>query len=109
MNRFEAKRKISIQKIWLLITNLFLIICILIFIFGIQNMKSNSSAEQIRHLRDVVTKDIAQCYALEGTYPPNLEYLEEHYGLRYDKKLFYIDYISIGSNIFPDISIISLE
>lgn len=72
-------------------------------------MKSNTYEDQKEHLREVITKDVAQCYAIEGTYPPNLEYLEDHYGLQYDKKLFFIDYISIGSNIFPDISIISLE
>ena len=49
-----------------------------------------------------------QCYALEGTYPPNLQYLEEHYGLTYDKKRFYVDYLAIGSNFFPDVTVIVL-
>ena len=52
---------------------------------------------------------MVHCYSIEGTYPPNLECLEAHYGLLYDKENFYVDYMPIGSNILPDVTVIALE
>ena len=52
---------------------------------------------------------IVNCYCVEGTYPPSLSYLTEHYGLTYDKDLFFVDYQAIGSNIFPDVTVIRKE
>ena len=49
-----------------------------------------------------------QCYAIEGRYPPSLEYMEEHYGLVYDKDIFFVDYQPIGSNLYPDVTVISI-
>ena len=60
-------------------------------------------------LQKALDRSITQCYALEGTYPNNLEYLEEHYGLTYNKKHFYVDYQYIGGNLRPDVTIIEKE
>ena len=37
---------------------------------------------------------------------PSLSYMEEHYGLTYNEELFFVDYQPIGSNIFPNATII---
>ena len=54
-------------------------------------------------------RNIVHCYALEGFYPPSLEYMEEHYGLTYDKTLFIVNYQPIGTNIYPDYTVIRKE
>ena len=51
-------------------------------------------------------QDIIHCYAVEGFYPPSLSYMEEHYGLTYDKDLFFVDYQPVGSNMRPEVTII---
>lgn len=109
MNRFENNKKASVYTLWSIISSAFILIALCIFLYHLHFAPVNSSDDQLNHLRNIVTKDIVQCYALEGTYPPNLEYLETHYGLHYDKNMFYIDYISIGANLFPDVSIIIIE
>lgn len=43
---------------------------------------------------------------LRGTYPPDINYLTDHYGLTYDSDYYYIDYQYIGSNLRPDVTII---
>ena len=48
------------------------------------------------------------CYALEGAYPSSVQYLEDNYGLTYDKDKYAIGYVAIGSNIMPDMQIIEL-
>ena len=67
-------------------------------------------AVKLWRLRDILDKalsrSITQCYAIEGTYPPDLDYLVEHYGLCYDSETFFIDYRYIGSNLRPDVTII---
>ena len=46
---------------------------------------------------------------MEGFYPPSLEYLEEHYGLTYDKERYRIDYQPVGSNLMPDMAVLIVE
>lgn len=108
MNRFETRKMISLTQIWLIFTTTFFIIVFSTFIFSTNKMDASSYDSQKNHLQETIQKEIAQCYALEGTYPPSLAYLQEHYGLVYNQELFYVDYVAIGSNIYPDVSVIVL-
>lgn len=56
-----------------------------------------------------VRRAAIQCYALEGAYPQTVDYLEDHYGVAVDPDRFRIDYFYIGSNLMPDIHVISLD
>jgi hypothetical protein len=38
-----------------------------------------------------------------------MTYLEEHYGITYDKDRYVISYESIGSNLMPDVTVIPLK
>ena len=58
---------------------------------------------------ETVRRAAVQCYALEGAYPQEVSYLEEHYGVAVDPDRFRIDYVYIGSNLMPDITIIPLS
>lgn len=61
---------------------------------------------QQESLQMAIDRDIVHCYAVEGYYPPSLQYLIEHYGLTYNEDNFYVDYRPIGSNIRPNVTII---
>ncbi len=86
----------------------FFVIVIAAFLFGISFISSTSSKDQTKILTDAVSKDIIHCYAVEGYYPPNLKYIEEHYGLTYDKERYFIDYVPIGDNIMPSVTIVEI-
>lgn len=88
---------------------LFFLLVLILFIFLCQNITTANSKEQTKILERAVTQSITQCYALEGAYPPNITYLEEHYGLTYDTDSYFIDYQYIGSNLRPDVTIIKKE
>ena len=105
-NRFSNKNSFHISSVWHIFTIFFAITFILFFIKGIGSVDDMTCTEEAKSLENVLRKDIAHCYAVEGTYPPNLDYIQEHYGLNYDEDKFYVDYTSIGSNIMPDITII---
>lgn len=92
----------SKSKISLMIT----IILFIVLIFQIQNIALLTKKQQQIHLEKALSRDIIECYALEGYYPPDLNYIEEHYGLSYNKSEFFIDYQIEGENIKPTFTII---
>ena len=106
MNRFSNYKKITLSQIWQILSFTFLIGFVIFFISGINTVDDSTASEQAKSLESAVRRSVAQCYAVEGTYPPSLDYLKDHYGLIYDADKFYIDYTAFGSNIMPDITIL---
>lgn len=47
------------------------------------------------------------CYAMEGRYPEDINYLLEHYNIAIDTERYIIHYSVIGSNLMPDITVLS--
>ena len=82
------------------------IILFIVLIFQIQNIALLTKKQQQINLEKALSRDIIECYALEGYYPPDLNYIEEHYGLSYNKSEFFIDYQIEGENIKPTFTII---
>lgn len=106
MNRFGKERhSIAILK-KLHLSIIAFIVLIMIALNGLQDVSEKASESQRESLESALERSISHCYALEGTYPPSLDYIKEHYGLIYDEKRFFVDYQSIGSNIMPDVTII---
>ncbi len=109
MNRFNTTKKANIfQKALKFLPLIMGIAVIAIFLAGVNYVSRSSLDGQQESLEKAISRDVAQCYAVEGTYPPNMDYLVDHYGLTYNEELFYVDYQPIGSNIYPDITIIRL-
>jgi hypothetical protein len=77
--------------------------------FGIAASGKTSVSRQIVLLKDTVRREAVQCYALEGSYPKDLAYLKEHYGLRYDAERYVVHYKFLGGNLLPEISVFYLE
>ena len=109
MNRFSTgKKAILFSKLSKFLPLVMGLIVIAVFLFGVNYVSASSLEGQQESLEKAISRDVAQCYAVEGTYPPNLDYLVDHYGLTYNEDLFFVDYQSIGGNIYPDITIIRL-
>ena len=104
MRRFQAQKER--RQFSGILSLLLIIIVLLLFTWGLNNIQSSNAAEQTRILENTVTRSITACYALEGAYPPDIAYLTEHYGLVYDEKEYFIDYQYIGANLRPDVTII---
>ena len=63
---------------------------------------SDSSAAAIR---EAVQRSALQCYVVEGVYPPNLQYLEDNYGLQVNQEDFYVVYDAFASNLPPNVRV----
>ena len=79
------------------------------FLSGLTSVSRITRAKEKESLENSIRKSAVHCYALEGFYPDSLSYLEEHYGIRYDKEKYMVSYEIIGSNLMPDITVISLN
>lgn len=79
------------------------------FLYMLGNISKETLDRQEKSLNTAINRSIVSCYCVEGTYPPSLEYIEEHYGLIYDKDTFFVDYQIFGSNIYPDVTILRKE
>lgn len=107
MKRFQSKETsdTGTSRNFILSVLLFLGI-FLCFTLGVNWMSREASQTELDILEQAVQRAVVHCYAAEGQYPESLAYLEEHYGLRYDKEKFFIGYEVLGQNIMPDITII---
>ena len=76
-----------------------------VFLYALNDFGKSTMDRQLQSLENAVHRDIIQCYAIEGVYPPNLQYLQDHYGLTWDPETFFVDYEPIGSNLYPDVTI----
>lgn len=84
----------------------FFVAVVAVFIIGITMIADKNSNDSKDILEEALNRDIVHCYAVEGYYPPSLDYIEEHYGLTYDHDRFLVDYESIGNNIMPTVTIV---
>lgn len=108
MNRFNNLRDYSwLKRVVRLIPILLFAILFALFLYGVNNVSESSLEKQRESLETALHRDIVHCYAVEGSYPPSLDYLFEHYGLIYNKDLFFVDYQPLGSNMMPDVTVIT--
>ncbi|MFG6358187.1 MAG: hypothetical protein K1W26_15430 [Acetatifactor sp.] len=80
-----------------------------LFLRGVQSVSDTTAAKQQESLETALNRSIAQCYAVEGMYPPSLRYIREHYGLTYDESKFVIDYRCEGSNLMPEVMVLPIN
>ncbi len=106
MSRF-SKLKNSISGVHLSV--LIFIVLFFFFLKMISGISSDTLDREEVSLKTALNRAIVSCYCIEGTYPPSLDYIKEHYGLIYDDETFFVDYTPIGSNIYPDVTILRRE
>ena len=103
VNRFgqQKKRRRGISSV--LGTIVIFVAIIVLFNYGINNLTQANEEEALEAVRNAVTRAAIQFYALEGRFPPHLEYLEERFGLQLDHERFEIIYSAFGANVMPQI------
>ncbi len=92
----------SIRDIFKLLLLLLLIIAaVLVF----NRVESVQSREETGIVRDAVRQAAITCYAVEGAYPEDVDYLREYYHLAYDADRYAVTLEGFASNVIPDIFI----
>lgn len=93
----------SVKKIVVMVVIMVLLFAVAIA--SINRMVSVGDEGEIRMIKDAVKNAMLTCFAVEGAFPRELEYLEENYGLNYDKEKYSVryDYDPEFSNLMPEI------
>ena len=105
MYRFQTSpQRIPGKKLW--VSLLLFLFLILLFTLGTSSLSENTVRRQKESLTQALNRDITYCYATTGHYPESLENIKKDYGLIYDDFLFFVDYRTQGSNIYPEVTII---
>lgn len=82
------------------------VLILLCFLGGISNLSQGRKTEDKQQLEDALRRAAVACYAVEGIYPPNVEYMMEHYGLQIDSRRYVVSYTSFAENLMPDITVL---
>ena len=88
-------------------TGLILVLAAALFFLGaVSWLEENRRVEGKRQLETAVRRTAVSCYAAEGFYPPDVAYMQTHYGLQFDETSYIIRYERTASNWMPDITVL---
>lgn len=79
---------------------------LLAFLSGVSEVAAGHSQEERRQLEDILHRAAVACYSVEGFYPPDLNYLEEHYGIQINRNRYTVSYTPVAENLMPDITVL---
>ena len=101
-NWISSLRSYSMQII-------FTLAMIALIAYGLAETERSSRSEGLRVLEESIQRATVTCYAIEGSFPANISYIEEHYGVRIDRSKYAVFYEIFASNLWPEIVVIELE
>ncbi|MFR9255497.1 MAG: hypothetical protein ACLVJ6_08355 [Merdibacter sp.] len=61
--------------------------------------------EEAQLIEQRIEQAAVLCYALEGSYPDEVSYLEQNYGVVIDHAKYNVFYQSLGSNLKPGVAV----
>ena len=79
------------------------------FFAALKGVEEGSGEEGRQQLETALRRSAVACYAAEGFYPPDLKYLEEHYGIQVDEHRYTVFYEIFAENLMPDITVLEKE
>ena len=85
------------------------VVCVAVLVFfstALDSLNSGHEEEDLRQLEEALRRGCVACYAVEGVYPPNLDYLKEHYGIQVDEERYTVVYTAFAENLMPDITVL---
>ena len=90
---------------------LFAVLALAVFFLckATDKMGRGQEAESLKQLDSSLRKATVTCYAAEGVYPPDIQYLKDNYGVQIDEERFTVFYEIQGSNLMPNITVMERQ
>jgi len=85
------------------------LVILLCFLLAVTRLEQGRKAEGKQQLEDALRRTAAACYASEGFYPPDVDYMVQHYGLQYDEAVYRVHYEIFASNLMPEITVVEKQ
>lgn len=92
------------QRKWIW-TSLVLAAVLIFVLMAVAGLEQGKQEQDIQQLEQVLKRTAVACYAVEGAYPPNVAYMQQHYGLTYDESRYVVHYELFASNFMPEITV----
>lgn len=87
-------------------TVLLIPLAILVFLLAMSYLERSTQQEALQRTRQAIVNAAVNCHAIEGFYPPNVEYLAENYGVQIDSSKFVVEYSVLGDNTLPCVNVV---
>ena len=84
----------------------FIAVVLLFFLSAVGNLQAGNGEEGKKQLEQALQRCAITCYATEGIYPPDVEYMKEHYGIQIDEERYLVNYEVFAENLMPDITVL---
>lgn len=77
------------------------------FLLMFQQVEQKNDEQRNRLLEDAFSRALVSCYAIEGRYPPSVQYIVDNYGVYYDEEKYVISYFAFAENIMPSVRVLT--
>lgn len=81
---------------------------LLLMLGAFEDAAQAGASEGQRLLAESLSRAAVTCYAIEGAYPPSLDYLTAHYGVQVDSSRYAVFYTIFADNIMPEITVVAI-
>ena len=106
--KVEARKKGKNQILGYFLSVAVMLALISTFAAAVLSFSGKTRSREEETLKKAVTRASVQCYAIEGRYPPSVEYLEENYGVQINRDKYNLFYNGFASNVMPEITVIPI-
>jgi len=85
-----------------------LIIAFMLFWFftSLGNISEKQAEEGRSQLENAIRRASAACYAAEGVYPPDIDYIVSNYAIQIDDSRYAVFYEIFADNLMPEITVV---
>lgn len=82
------------------------IVAAVVLFTGVLGQRADSEALSLAE--QTLRRSAVECYALEGVYPADVDYLYENYGVSVDRERYIVHYEYVASNLMPNITVLPI-
>ena len=89
--------------------SILLTVCIAaVIMLGLWQTEISGRAEGRRLLEESLTDAVVRHYAIEGSYPGSISFVEDSYGIHIDRTRYAVFYRVLAPNLMPGITVVEL-
>ena len=95
---------------WMTVLSVALFAAIMIWlIVSVGNAGTSADKRRSDAMYTTIMNSASLCYSIEGEYPPDIEYLENNYGVKINRDKYVVHYEYFGANIRPTVTIMERQ
>ncbi len=93
----------------LLFAGVLFLLLVLLFTISLLSTAQQSDERESAVLDSALRRAIVTCYAVEGKYPPSLDYIYKNYGVAVDASRFVVFYDVFAENVMPTVRVAQIR